>query len=208
MAPMSTSRRSSRSALRAFAIRGAAATCGAPANGSLVEFTFNPLPDGRVLAVGHDVTEIKHREEALQAAADILKLISDGRVDLADRARPAGPVGLAAVRCRRRQHLPARRRHLPRHGKLWLFARADRFHDAPEGVAGPQFAFRPHCAGARHRSHSRRAGRSGIQLVGTAAVQRIPRDARHPADARGRADRRAGDDARQSRCRSRRRRSN
>jgi PAS domain S-box-containing protein len=51
-------------------------------NGALVEFTFNPLPDGRVLAVGHDVTEIKHREEALRAAADILKLISGGRFDL------------------------------------------------------------------------------------------------------------------------------
>ena len=51
-------------------------------NGSLVEFTFNPLPDGRVLAVGHDVTEVKHREEALRAAADILKLISRGRFDL------------------------------------------------------------------------------------------------------------------------------
>ncbi|MBX9841891.1 MAG: PAS-domain containing protein [Xanthobacteraceae bacterium] len=51
-------------------------------NGALVEFTFNPLPGGRVLAVGHDVTETKYREEALRAAADILKLISDGRVDL------------------------------------------------------------------------------------------------------------------------------
>jgi PAS domain S-box-containing protein len=51
-------------------------------NGALVEFTFNPLPDGRVLAVGHDVTEVKHREEALRAAADILKLISGGRFDL------------------------------------------------------------------------------------------------------------------------------
>src|SRR6185436_16331108 len=51
-------------------------------NGSLIEFTFNPLPDGRVLAVGHDVTEVKHREEALQAAADILKLISRDRFDL------------------------------------------------------------------------------------------------------------------------------
>ncbi|MBX9823425.1 MAG: PAS-domain containing protein [Xanthobacteraceae bacterium] len=51
-------------------------------NGALVEFTFNPLPGGRVLAVGHDVTEAKHREEALRSAADILKLISDGRVDL------------------------------------------------------------------------------------------------------------------------------
>jgi PAS domain-containing protein len=51
-------------------------------NGALVEFTFSPLPGGRVLAVGHDVTEVKHREEALRSAADILKLISDGRVDL------------------------------------------------------------------------------------------------------------------------------
>jgi PAS domain S-box-containing protein len=51
-------------------------------NGALVEFTFNPLPGGRVLAVGHDVTEVKHREETLRSAADILKLISDGRVDL------------------------------------------------------------------------------------------------------------------------------
>ena len=31
-------------------------------NGALVEFTFNPLPGGRVLAVGHDVTEVKHRD--------------------------------------------------------------------------------------------------------------------------------------------------
>ena len=59
----------------------------------LVEFTFNPLPDGRVLAVGHDVTEVKQREEALRAAADILKLISRGRFDLQDRARHAGGVG-------------------------------------------------------------------------------------------------------------------
>ena len=51
-------------------------------SGHLVEFTFNPLPGGRVLAVGHDVTEVKHREEALRAAADILKLISDGRFNL------------------------------------------------------------------------------------------------------------------------------
>lgn len=51
-------------------------------NGSLVEFTFNPLPDGRVLAVGHDVTEVKHREEALRAASDILRLISGGDFDL------------------------------------------------------------------------------------------------------------------------------
>ena len=79
-------------------------------NGSLVEFTFNPLPDGRVLAVGHDVTEVKHREEALRSAADILKLISDGRFDLETVLETAGRVGGAAVRGRRRQHLPARRR--------------------------------------------------------------------------------------------------
>ncbi|WP_068030210.1 PAS-domain containing protein [Rhodoplanes sp. Z2-YC6860] len=52
------------------------------ANGHLVEFSFKPLPGGRVLAVGHDMTEVKHREEALRSAADILKLINDGRVDL------------------------------------------------------------------------------------------------------------------------------
>jgi PAS domain S-box-containing protein len=52
------------------------------ANGHLVEFSFKPLPGGRVLAVGQDMTEVKHREEALRSAADILKLINDGRVDL------------------------------------------------------------------------------------------------------------------------------
>src|SRR5581483_6672924 len=52
------------------------------ASGRIVEFTFSPLAEGRVLAVGHDVTEVKQREEALRAAADILKLISSGRFDL------------------------------------------------------------------------------------------------------------------------------
>jgi PAS domain-containing protein len=52
------------------------------ASGRIVEFRFNPLAEGRVLAVGHDVTEVKQREEALRAAADILKLISRGRFDL------------------------------------------------------------------------------------------------------------------------------
>ena len=51
-------------------------------NGSLVEFTFNTLPGGRVLCVGHDVTEMKQREEALHAAADVLKLIGRSRFDL------------------------------------------------------------------------------------------------------------------------------
>ncbi|MBM3527949.1 MAG: PAS domain S-box protein [Alphaproteobacteria bacterium] len=51
-------------------------------NGSLVEFTFNPLPGGRVLCVGHDVTEVKQREAALRAAGEILKLISRTKFDL------------------------------------------------------------------------------------------------------------------------------
>jgi signal transduction histidine kinase/GAF domain-containing protein len=51
-------------------------------HGGLVEFTFTPLPGGRVLAVGHDVTEVKQREEALRAAADVLKLISRSKFDL------------------------------------------------------------------------------------------------------------------------------
>ena len=132
-------------------------------NGALVEFTFNPLPGGRVLAVGHDVTEVKHREEALRSAADILKLISDGRVDLTTVLNRLVESACAAVRRRRRQHLPARRRNLSGYGKLRLLARTDRFHDAPEGLAGAHVALRSHRSGARHRSHSGRAGRTGIR---------------------------------------------
>src|SRR5262249_8557961 len=51
-------------------------------DGREIEFRFNALADGRVLAVGHDITEARHREEVLRSAADILKLIRDGRVDL------------------------------------------------------------------------------------------------------------------------------
>ena len=77
------------------------------ATAALVEFTFNPLADGRVLAVGHDVTEVKQREEALRAAADILKLISRGRFDLQTVLDTLVEAGVAALRGRRRQHLPA-----------------------------------------------------------------------------------------------------
>jgi PAS domain S-box-containing protein len=52
------------------------------ASGRDVDYTFHPLAEGRVLAVAHDVTEVKQREEALRAAGDILKLISRGRFDL------------------------------------------------------------------------------------------------------------------------------
>ena len=86
------------------------ATCGTPPAAALVEFHFIPLAEGRVLAVGHDVTEVKQREEALRAAADILKLISRGRFDLQTVLDKLVGVGGAAVRGRRRQHLPARRR--------------------------------------------------------------------------------------------------
>jgi PAS domain-containing protein len=55
---------------------------GAPLAGRDVEYHFHPLAEGRVLAVAHDVTEVKQREEALRAAGDILKLISRGRFDL------------------------------------------------------------------------------------------------------------------------------
>src|SRR6185436_18444576 len=52
------------------------------AAGRDVDYTFYPLAESRVLAVAHDVTEIKQREEALRAAGDILKLIIRGRFDL------------------------------------------------------------------------------------------------------------------------------
>jgi PAS domain S-box-containing protein len=52
------------------------------AAGNHVDVTFTPLADGRLLAVAHDITEVKQREEALRAAADVLRLISAGRFDL------------------------------------------------------------------------------------------------------------------------------
>ena len=72
-----------------------------------VEYNFHPLAEGRVLAVAHDVTEVKQREEALRAAGDILKLISRGRFDLQTVLDTLVEFGVAAVRGRRRQHLPA-----------------------------------------------------------------------------------------------------
>ena len=80
-------------------------------NGSLVEFTFNPLPDGRVLGG----RSRRHRGQAPRRGA-----AGGGRhpqahqprpVRPADGARNAGRVGVAAVRGRRRQHLPARWRN-------------------------------------------------------------------------------------------------
>jgi PAS domain S-box-containing protein len=52
------------------------------ASGRDVEFTFTPLADQSLLCVGHDVTELKKREEALTAAADVLKVISGSHFDL------------------------------------------------------------------------------------------------------------------------------
>ncbi|HEY2138426.1 MAG TPA: PAS-domain containing protein [Xanthobacteraceae bacterium] len=51
-------------------------------NGRYVEFDFIPLSDGSILSVQRDVTELKKREEALTAAADVLKLISRSQLDL------------------------------------------------------------------------------------------------------------------------------
>ena len=176
-------------------------------NGSLVEFTFNPLPDGRVLAVGHDVTEVKHREEALQAAADILKLISRGRFDLqtvletlvesASRLCEADGANIFQLE-------GDTLRVTASHGysrELTDFMLSQRV------IAEPQFAERPHRARSRRRAHSRHPGRPRIHLGRPAEVRRIPHHAWRPADARGHADRRAGDDARPGRGRSRRRRS-
>ncbi len=52
------------------------------ASGRHVEFHFIPVADQGVLAVGRDITEIKQREDALRAAAEMLRLISRSRFDL------------------------------------------------------------------------------------------------------------------------------
>jgi PAS domain S-box-containing protein len=52
------------------------------ASGRDVEFTFTPLADGNLLSAGRDVTELIKREEALTAAAGVLKLISATHFDL------------------------------------------------------------------------------------------------------------------------------
>ena len=103
---------------------------GAPPAAALVEFNFIPACRAAgMLAVGHDVTEVKQREEALRAAADILKLISTLAVRSADRARQAG-------RSRPRRLCEADGANIfqrdgedvPRHGEPRLFAGTDRFH--------------------------------------------------------------------------------
>jgi PAS domain S-box-containing protein len=54
----------------------------ATASGHTVEFNFIPLAEGNILAVGRDITEVRQREDALRAAADVLRLISSSRFDL------------------------------------------------------------------------------------------------------------------------------
>ena len=51
-------------------------------SGRDVEFTFTRLADKSLLCVAREVTELKKREEALTAAADVLKLISRTNFDL------------------------------------------------------------------------------------------------------------------------------
>jgi len=51
-------------------------------SGREVEFTFTRLADKSLLCVAREVTELKKREEALTAAADVLKLISHTNFDL------------------------------------------------------------------------------------------------------------------------------
>src|SRR5205807_10130947 len=50
--------------------------------GKYVEFNFQRLEDGGVLGLYRDITELKRREEALGAAADVLRLISRSSFDL------------------------------------------------------------------------------------------------------------------------------
>ena len=47
------------------------------ASGKYLEITFNPLEDGSVLAINRDITELKHREEALAAAKEAAEAARD-----------------------------------------------------------------------------------------------------------------------------------
>jgi PAS domain S-box-containing protein len=47
------------------------------ASGKYLEFTFTPLEDGSVLAVNRDITELKHREEALASAKEAAERARD-----------------------------------------------------------------------------------------------------------------------------------
>jgi signal transduction histidine kinase/CheY-like chemotaxis protein/HPt (histidine-containing phosphotransfer) domain-containing protein len=51
------------------------------ANGRVVEFTFIPLPEGRVLAVGHDVTEVLERTAETERTRQIMQTAFDNMDD-------------------------------------------------------------------------------------------------------------------------------
>ena len=44
------------------------------ASGQFIEFTFKPLDDGGLLAIYRDITELKHREEALAHAKELAEI--------------------------------------------------------------------------------------------------------------------------------------
>jgi PAS domain S-box-containing protein len=51
------------------------------ANGRVVEFTFIPLAEGRVLAVGHDVTEVQERTAEIERTRKIMQTAFDNMDD-------------------------------------------------------------------------------------------------------------------------------
>ena len=204
MVPISTSRRSWPNVPRAFAIRMAAATRGAPETAAWSSSRSIRLPDGRVLAVGHDVTEVKHREEALRAAADILKLISRGRFDLKTVLETLVKSASRLCEADGANIFQLEGDDASRHAQATAIrSEFTDFMLAQRVMPKPQFAERPHRARPRGRAYSRYSRRPQLHLGRAAEVRRIPHHAWRSADARRGADRRAGDDARASRGRSR-----